>query len=77
MILGCRLGEISEYLVPVGTYVRLPTKTSNSKELCYKTCQCSANGVLNQCQELPCVKPESCVISDTRIGMESITVIGR
>lgn len=67
--IGCRLGEISEYIVPVGSHVRLPVKTGNMKELCFKTCKCSANGVLNQCQKLPCVKPDPCYVEDNKIGI--------
>lgn len=35
---GCKLGEVSEYMVPDGTYVRIPTTTNNPKG-CLKICK--------------------------------------
>nr|XP_022911269.1 reversion-inducing cysteine-rich protein with Kazal motifs [Onthophagus taurus] len=54
---GCKLGEVSEYMVPEGTYVRLPFPT-NPKG-CLKICKCTANGI-QECFPLPCVALSPC-----------------
>lgn len=59
---GCRLGEISSYLVPIGSYARIPVATKQRG--CFKICQCSAIGRLDDCQHLPCMTYDSCKMGD-------------
>ncbi|GLG94607.1 Serine protease inhibitor dipetalogastin [Gryllus bimaculatus] len=59
---GCRLGEVSQYVVPQGTYVRL-LQGSGAKD-CPKVCQCGASGGLERCQPLSCVYYDPCLLSD-------------
>lgn len=58
----CILGEASQFLVPEGTYVRIPI--SNSQKGCLKICRCSNKGVINECQPLPCISYDTCVLSN-------------
>ncbi|KAL1465568.1 hypothetical protein WDU94_005125, partial [Cyamophila willieti] len=44
---GCKLGEVSQYLVPAGSYVRIPL--TNGQKGCLKICQCSPHGVIEKC----------------------------
>nr|CAD7455214.1 unnamed protein product [Timema tahoe] len=63
---GCKLGEVSQYIVPEGSYVRIPAMTSGMKS-CLKICQCSANGVIEHCQPMPCYPLNSCLIGSRKI----------
>ncbi|KAF5280824.1 hypothetical protein FQR65_LT14931 [Abscondita terminalis] len=58
---GCKLGEVSEYVVPDGAYVRIPMP--NNPKGCLQICKCS-NGLIEDCQPLPCVPLNPCVIGN-------------
>lgn len=58
---GCRLGEISEYTVPEGTYVRIPIP--NNPKGCLKICRCT-RGNISECQPLPCVNLSPCWVGN-------------
>ncbi|KAI5750353.1 hypothetical protein M8J76_014987 [Diaphorina citri] len=62
---GCKLGEVSQYLVPAGSYVRIPL--TNGQKGCLKICQCSSHGVIEKCQPLPCFPLDSCVLGGKKI----------
>lgn len=59
---GCRLGEVSEYVVPEGSYVRIPIP--NNPKGCLKICKCR-KGKITDCQPLPCIPLTPCLISST------------
>lgn len=61
---GCKLGEVSKYLVPDGTYVRIPTTTNNQKE-CLKICKCN-KGKIEDCDPLPCLQNNGCLMQASR-----------
>lgn len=54
---GCKLGEVSEYTVPEGAYVRVPIP--NNPKGCLKICKCSKSRI-EECQPLPCVSLAPC-----------------
>lgn len=58
---GCKLGEVSPYMVPEHTYVRLPIP-NNSKE-CLKICKCNRNRI-EECQPLLCITLTSCLLGN-------------
>ncbi|XP_030025973.2 reversion-inducing cysteine-rich protein with Kazal motifs [Manduca sexta] len=62
---GCPLGESNSYIVPHGSWVRVPLVDSSQK-LCFKICKCS-NKALTKCQPLPCIPVENCNLHDTVI----------
>ncbi|KAF4519249.1 hypothetical protein B566_EDAN002137 [Ephemera danica] len=41
---GCKLGEVSHYVVPQGSYVRIPL--SSGGKSCLKVCRCSGQGII-------------------------------
>ncbi|KAK5641309.1 hypothetical protein RI129_009856 [Pyrocoelia pectoralis] len=59
---GCKLGEVSEYMVPDGTFVRIPMP--NNPKGCLQICKCT-NGRIEACQPLPCVPLNPCVIGNS------------
>lgn len=61
---GCPLGETSSYLVPIGSYARIPISMKHKG--CFKVCRCTANG-LEDCQPLPCMSYDSCKLGDRQI----------
>lgn len=63
---GCRLGEASWFVVPVGSYVRIPIQTEHKG--CVKICQCTENRLIEKCQPLPCVPIEDCWLGNKKIG---------
>ncbi|XP_076326861.1 reversion-inducing cysteine-rich protein with Kazal motifs-like isoform X2 [Tachypleus tridentatus] len=65
---GCKLGEMSHLVVPKGSYVRIPQVSHEYR--CKKEqqiCQCSANGKLEKCINLPCVDQKSCWLKGDKI----------
>ncbi|KAJ9584724.1 hypothetical protein L9F63_020929, partial [Diploptera punctata] len=61
----CKLGEASQYLVPQGSYVRIPLGAGQKG--CLKICQCSAQGVVDRCQPMPCYPLDSCWLGSRKI----------
>ncbi|XP_071811798.1 reversion-inducing cysteine-rich protein with Kazal motifs-like isoform X2 [Apostichopus japonicus] len=59
---GCKLGDSSNFLVPVGSWIRL---TDRDDEGCYQACQCGRRGEFEYCQALGCDQQssESCRVS--------------
>lgn len=58
---GCKLGEVSEYMVPDGTYVRIPIHSNNKPKGCLKICKCN-KGKIEECQPLLCVSLTPCLL---------------
>ncbi|KAK9687648.1 Kazal-type serine protease inhibitor domain [Popillia japonica] len=54
---GCKLGEVSEYMVPIGTYIRIPLP--NNPKRCLQICKCTIHGI-QECQPVPCVTLSPC-----------------
>lgn len=67
--IGCPLGEASPYLVPIGTYVRIPV--SPNQKGCLKICQCGKSGRIEHCQPLPCISYDSCSVAGKKIDHSS------
>ncbi|KAK6628054.1 hypothetical protein RUM44_010536 [Polyplax serrata] len=62
----CKMGEVSQYIVPYGSYVRIPIPTENKG--CQKICRCSRDGTIEHCQPMPCVPADNCWLGNKRIG---------
>ncbi|XP_072392887.1 reversion-inducing cysteine-rich protein with Kazal motifs [Diabrotica undecimpunctata] len=60
---GCKLGEVSPYMVPDGTYVRVPTP--NSPEGCVKICKCNKNKI-EEYKRLLCYPLTPCLLGNTQ-----------
>ncbi|XP_061379203.1 reversion-inducing cysteine-rich protein with Kazal motifs [Danaus plexippus] len=59
---GCPLGDGSPYVVPVGSWVRVPMPCAAQK-VCIKICRCGNKG-LSDCQPLPSVALDNCRLHD-------------
>ncbi|XP_050348041.1 reversion-inducing cysteine-rich protein with Kazal motifs [Nymphalis io] len=59
---GCPLGDGSTYVVPIGSWVRVPMPCASQK-VCIKICRCSNRG-LSHCQPLPSVALDNCRLHD-------------
>ncbi|XP_059472390.1 reversion-inducing cysteine-rich protein with Kazal motifs [Neocloeon triangulifer] len=64
-IKGCRLGDVSQYVVPRGSYMRFPV--SRGSKSCIKICQCSAKGTAESCVQLPCYSLDACMLGSFKI----------
>lgn len=62
---GCPLGETSTYLVPIGSYARIPMALKQKG--CFKLCRCMPNGRLDECQPIPCMSYDPCKLGDRQI----------
>lgn len=62
---GCKMGEVSQYKVPRGSYVRIPVAENKG---CLKVCQCTMKGTIEKCQPMPCVPPDNCWWRQKKIG---------
>lgn len=60
------MGEASPYMVPYGSYVRIPILTESRG--CQKICQCSKTGTIENCQPMPCVPSDNCWLGTEKIG---------
>ncbi|CAH1106670.1 unnamed protein product [Psylliodes chrysocephalus] len=60
---GCKLGEVSQFMVPDGTYVWIPTP--NSAEGCVRICKCNKNKI-DECLRLLCFTLTSCLLGNTQ-----------
>lgn len=60
---GCKLGEVSQYMVPEGTYVRIPIP--NNPKGCLKICKCHKNKI-EECQPLLCITLTSCLLGNSQ-----------
>lgn len=61
---GCKLGEVSDFVVPEGSYVRIPMP-KNLKGCIIQICKCT-KGRIEQCQPLPCVNLTPCWLGNTQ-----------
>ncbi|CAH2093095.1 unnamed protein product [Euphydryas editha] len=59
---GCPLGDGSTYVVPIGSWVRVPMPCASQK-VCIKICRCGNRG-LSHCQPLPNVALDNCRLHD-------------
>ncbi|CAH0563480.1 unnamed protein product [Brassicogethes aeneus] len=64
---GCKLGEVSDYMVPDGTYIRIPIP---NKPGYLKICRCNKNKIGN-CQPLPRVNFTPCLLGNRQQLHES------
>lgn len=61
---GCPLGEASQHLVPVNSFVRIPAGVKG----CLKICRCNQNGHIEDCQPLPCITYDTCNLAGRSIA---------
>ncbi|CAD7005890.1 unnamed protein product [Ceratitis capitata] len=67
---GCSLGEASNYMVPIGAYVRIPVLPADKVDKlvmdnlvgAFKVCRCSAEGRIEHCQPLPSFTYAKCYL---------------
>lgn len=59
------LGETSSYMVPLHSYVRIPV--SLKQKGCLKICKCGLSGRIENCQPLPCISYDSCMLAGRKI----------
>ncbi|XP_059048715.1 reversion-inducing cysteine-rich protein with Kazal motifs [Achroia grisella] len=68
---GCRLGDRTSTVVPIGSHVRVPMvgsgntgeEGSGAQKACFKVCRCTTKG-LRHCQPLPCLSLDNCRLHD-------------
>ncbi|CAG9767452.1 unnamed protein product [Ceutorhynchus assimilis] len=60
---GCKLGEVSQYMVPDGTHVKIPIP--NNGKGCLQICKCKRNRI-EECQQLLCVSLTSCLFGSSQ-----------
>ncbi|XP_050420992.1 reversion-inducing cysteine-rich protein with Kazal motifs [Adelges cooleyi] len=61
---GCKVGEVSHFLIPEDSYARIPT--FNGQRGCVKVCQCTRRG-FDKCQQVPCSQMQSCWLAGKQI----------
>ncbi|VVC41393.1 Thyroglobulin type-1,Kazal domain [Cinara cedri] len=61
---GCKVGEVSHYLVPEDSYARIPT--FNGQKGCVKICLCTKKGI-EKCQQTMCSQIQSCWLAGKQI----------
>ncbi|KAA0704930.1 Reversion-inducing cysteine-rich protein with [Triplophysa tibetana] len=64
-VAGCKLGEASEFLVPMDARIQVPTRNRHLN--CYEVCTCSQSGRLENCAEMPCSDTtRACLVAGQR-----------
>lgn len=66
------IGDGSSYIVPIGSWVRVPM-TCASQKVCMKICRCSNRG-LSHCQPLPSVSLDNCRLHDKIVKHGKATI---
>ena len=62
---GCKLGEASEFLVPMDARIQVPTRSAQAG--CYEVCTCGHSGRLEGCADMPCLDTtKTCVVGGQR-----------
>ncbi|KAJ2945745.1 hypothetical protein O0L34_g588 [Tuta absoluta] len=59
---GCPLGDGSAYVVPIGSWIKVPM-SNQAQKVCHKVCRCTNKG-LTHCQPLLCLALENCRMHD-------------
>lgn len=52
-------------MVPLNSYVRIPV--SLKQKGCLKICKCGLSGRIENCQPLPCISYDSCMLAGRKI----------
>ena len=60
LLAACSLGEVSRSRVAHGSHVMLP---NTRQQYCYRACTCSHNSVLSHCEDVGCIRRDSCLIN--------------
>lgn len=68
---GCKVGEVSHYLVTEDSYARIPA--FNGQKGCVKICLCTKKGI-EKCQQVPCTQTASCWLAGKSIGKQKTMV---
>ncbi|XP_042894920.1 reversion-inducing cysteine-rich protein with Kazal motifs [Parasteatoda tepidariorum] len=55
---GCRMGDMSQLIVPRSSYVRVPSNTHGPR--CHMVCYCNQDNLLEDCMTQPCLSTEHC-----------------
>ncbi|XP_050545812.1 reversion-inducing cysteine-rich protein with Kazal motifs [Daktulosphaira vitifoliae] len=61
---GCKVGEVSHFLIPEDSYARIPIY--NGQRGCVKVCQCTKKGI-DKCQLMPCSQMLPCWLAGKQI----------
>lgn len=64
-VAGCKVGELSHYLVPEDSYARVPT--FNGQKGCVKVCLCTKKGI-EKCLQVPCSPVQPCWLAGKQVG---------
>ncbi|XP_054723963.1 reversion-inducing cysteine-rich protein with Kazal motifs-like isoform X2 [Uloborus diversus] len=78
-IKGCRMGDMSQLVVPRNSHVRLPSNThpSNTHGLqCHMVCYCSLENGLEDCRTQPCLGTDPCWVDGKIYSHNSIFKVG-
>ncbi|KAG8195510.1 hypothetical protein JTE90_019499 [Oedothorax gibbosus] len=62
---GCRMGAVSQLVVPGGTYALIPRLYKGKH--CNSICHCSKQGTIENCVAMPCINKGHCTVLGTEI----------
>ena len=62
---ACKLGEASEFLVPMDARIQVPRRSNQVG--CYEVCTCRPSGRLEGCSDMPCLDTtKTCIVGGQR-----------
>lgn len=73
-IKGCRMGDMSNLIVPRNSYVRVPSNTHGPR--CHMVCYCNHDSVLEDCMTQPCLSTDHCWHDGKRYNHNSLFQAG-
>ncbi|GFT06933.1 reversion-inducing cysteine-rich protein with Kazal motifs, partial [Nephila pilipes] len=57
---GCRMGAVSQLVVPAGTYTQIPRLYKGKH--CNSVCYCNKQGAIDNCVAMPCINKGHCTV---------------
>ncbi|GIY90064.1 reversion-inducing cysteine-rich protein with Kazal motifs [Caerostris darwini] len=57
---GCRMGAVSQLVVPAGSYTQIPRLYKGKH--CNSVCYCNKQGVIDNCVAMPCINKGHCTV---------------
>ncbi|PRD27788.1 UNVERIFIED_CONTAM: hypothetical protein NCL1_34381 [Trichonephila clavipes] len=55
---GCRMGDVSQLIVPRNSFVRVPSKTRGPQ--CHMVCYCNQDNEIEDCMTPSCIMTDPC-----------------
>ncbi|GFX27529.1 reversion-inducing cysteine-rich protein with Kazal motifs [Trichonephila clavipes] len=71
---GCRMGDVSQLIVPRNSFVRVPSKTRGPQ--CHMVCYCNQDNEIEDCMTPSCIMTDPCWHEGKRYDHNTMFLVG-